>query len=54
MKLSRRSIFQGAVEKPGLGVTLNEEAVKQHLGEGGYLEPTPQWNVDRTNDRLWS
>jgi L-alanine-DL-glutamate epimerase-like enolase superfamily enzyme len=41
-------------EKPGLGVTLNEEVLKQHLGEGGYFEPTPQWNVDRTNDRLWS
>ncbi len=41
-------------EKPGLGVTLNEDVLKQHLGEGGYFEPTPQWNVDRTNDRLWS
>jgi L-alanine-DL-glutamate epimerase-like enolase superfamily enzyme len=41
-------------EKPGLGVTLNEEVVKQHLLEPGYFEPTPQWNVDRTNDRLWS
>ena len=41
-------------EKPGLGITLNEEAVKQHLAEPGYFEPTPQWNVDRTNDRLWS
>ena len=41
-------------EKPGLGITLNEEVVKQHLAEPGYFEPTPQWNVDRTNDRLWS
>ncbi len=41
-------------DKPGLGVTLNEEAVKQHLLEPGYFEPTPQWDVDRTNDRLWS
>jgi L-alanine-DL-glutamate epimerase-like enolase superfamily enzyme len=40
--------------KPGLGVTLNEEAVKQHLLEPGYFEPTPQWNTDRSNDRLWS
>src|SRR5689334_19467631 len=39
-------------EKPRLGVRLNEEAVKQHLGEGGSYEPTPQWNVDRTNHRL--
>jgi L-alanine-DL-glutamate epimerase-like enolase superfamily enzyme len=41
-------------DKPGLGITLNEEVVKQHLQEPGYFEPTPQWNVDRTNDRQWS
>jgi L-alanine-DL-glutamate epimerase-like enolase superfamily enzyme len=41
-------------DKPGLGVTLNEAVVKQHLVEPGYFEPTPQWNIDRTNDRLWS
>ncbi len=41
-------------EKPGLGVTLNDEVMKQHLLEPGYFEPTPQWNSDRTNDRLWS
>ncbi len=41
-------------DKPGLGVTLNEEVVKQHLAEPGYFEPTPQWDRDRTNDRLWS
>jgi L-alanine-DL-glutamate epimerase-like enolase superfamily enzyme len=41
-------------DKPGLGVTLNEAVVKQHLGVPGYFEPTPQWNQDRTNDRLWS
>jgi L-alanine-DL-glutamate epimerase-like enolase superfamily enzyme len=41
-------------DKPGLGITLNEEVVKQHLQEPGYFEPTPQWNADRTNDRQWS
>jgi L-alanine-DL-glutamate epimerase-like enolase superfamily enzyme len=41
-------------DKPGLGITLNDEVMKQHLGEPGYFEPTPQWNVDRANDRLWS
>ncbi|HEY6988686.1 MAG TPA: mandelate racemase/muconate lactonizing enzyme family protein [Bryobacteraceae bacterium] len=41
-------------DKPGLGVTLNESVVKQHLLEPGYFEPTPQWNTDRSNDRLWS
>jgi L-alanine-DL-glutamate epimerase-like enolase superfamily enzyme len=41
-------------DKPGLGVTLNEDVVKHHLLEPGFFEPTPQWNVDRTNDRQWS
>jgi len=39
---------------PGLGITLNEAVVKQHLGEPGYFEPTPDWTRDRSNDRLWS
>lgn len=42
-------------EGPGLGFTLNEEAVKKQLREPGYFEPTPQWdNKERINDRLWS
>jgi L-alanine-DL-glutamate epimerase-like enolase superfamily enzyme len=41
-------------EKPGLGITLNEEVVKPHLLEPGYFEPTPQWNTDRSSDRQWS
>jgi L-alanine-DL-glutamate epimerase-like enolase superfamily enzyme len=49
-----RQGFAHVPEKPGLGVTLNEEVVKQHLGEGGYFQPTPDWDKDRTNDRLWS
>jgi L-alanine-DL-glutamate epimerase-like enolase superfamily enzyme len=40
--------------KPGLGITLNDDVMKQHLSEPGYFEPTPQWDVDRANDRLWS
>src|SRR5437588_4921828 len=39
---------------PGLGITLNDEVVKQHLLEPGYFEPTPEWNTIRSNDRLWS
>jgi L-alanine-DL-glutamate epimerase-like enolase superfamily enzyme len=40
---------------PGLGVTLNEAVVKQHMGDGGWFEPTPEWdNIGRPNDRLWS
>lgn len=42
-------------EKPGLGVTLNEDAVRQHLVPGtGYFEPTTQWNNEHSWDRLWS
>jgi L-alanine-DL-glutamate epimerase-like enolase superfamily enzyme len=39
---------------PGLGVTLNEDVARQHLLEPGFMEATPQWNTDRSNDRLWS
>lgn len=42
-------------DRPGLGVTLNEEMVRQHLAPGtGYFEPTPQWDQERSWDRLWS
>ncbi len=41
-------------DKPGLGITLTEAAVKQPLLEPGYVLPTPEWNTDRTNDRQWS
>jgi hypothetical protein len=33
-----------APETPGLGVALNEEAVKQHLRVPGYFEPTPHYD----------
>jgi L-alanine-DL-glutamate epimerase-like enolase superfamily enzyme len=41
---------------PGLGFTLNEEAIKKQINEPGYFEATPQWNAPkyRINDRLWS
>jgi L-alanine-DL-glutamate epimerase-like enolase superfamily enzyme len=42
-------------DKPGLGITLNEAACKQHLVPGeGWFEPTDQWNNVRSNDNLWS
>jgi L-alanine-DL-glutamate epimerase-like enolase superfamily enzyme len=42
-------------EKPGLGITLNDEVVKQHLVPGtGYFEPTPDWDKERSWDRQWS
>jgi len=46
--------FIAVPDKPGLGVTLNEAVVKQHLLEPGYFEPTPEWNRERSADRLWS
>ena len=42
-------------DRPGLGITLNEEVVRQHLLPGtGYFEPTTQWDHERSWDRLWS
>jgi L-alanine-DL-glutamate epimerase-like enolase superfamily enzyme len=46
--------FIKAPDKPGLGVTLNDEAVKEHLLVPGFFEPTPQWNNEHSNDRIWS
>jgi L-alanine-DL-glutamate epimerase-like enolase superfamily enzyme len=42
-------------DRPGLGVTLNEDVVRRHLAPGtGYFEPTPQWDREHSWDRLWS
>ena len=42
-------------DRPGLGITLNEDVVRQHLAPGtGYFEPTPEWDNERSWDRLWS
>ena len=42
-------------DRPGLGITLNEGAVKAHLQPGsGFFEPTAQWDQERSWDRLWS
>jgi L-alanine-DL-glutamate epimerase-like enolase superfamily enzyme len=43
-------------DKPGLGITLNEDVVKAHLKPGrSYFAPTPEWDTDETlADRLWS
>ena len=46
--------FTTVPDKPGLGITLNEEAVKKLIRDGGYFEPTPEWDRERANDRLWS
>ena len=43
------------LDSPGLGIELNEEECKKHPGkEGGYFEPTPEWDQKRSHDRLWS
>jgi len=51
-------IDQGYVkvpEKPGLGVDLNEEVIKEHLRKGEkYFAPTPEWDEDQSWDRTWS
>ena len=41
-------------DRPGLGVEPNPEVVKAHLKEPGYFEPTPEWDNERSWDRLWS
>jgi L-alanine-DL-glutamate epimerase-like enolase superfamily enzyme len=47
--------FATVPDSPGLGVELNEDAIKAHLRVGsGYFEPTTQWDKERSNDRLWS
>jgi L-alanine-DL-glutamate epimerase-like enolase superfamily enzyme len=50
-----RKGFAVASERPGLGVELNEEVVKAHLKPGTqYFAPTPEWDQERSWDRLWS
>jgi L-alanine-DL-glutamate epimerase-like enolase superfamily enzyme len=42
-------------ETPGLGVDLNEEAIKKQMKEGEqYFAPTPQWDKEQSWDRTWS
>ncbi len=43
------------LDAPGLGVELNEEECRKHLGkESGWFNPTPDWDQKRSHDRLWS
>ena len=47
--------FVKVPDTPGLGIELNEEVVKEHLAKDSkYFEPTEDWNVIRSWDRLWS
>ena len=44
------------LDSPGLGIELNDEEIKKHLGRDskGYFEPTPEWDEKRSHDRIWS
>jgi L-alanine-DL-glutamate epimerase-like enolase superfamily enzyme len=41
---------------PGLGIELDEDAVKRSMKDPAkeYFAPTPQWDDERSWDRLWS
>jgi L-alanine-DL-glutamate epimerase-like enolase superfamily enzyme len=43
-------------DAPGLGFTLNEDVVREHLVEWdrGFFEPTTAWDGPGGHDRLWS
>lgn len=43
-------------DAPGLGFAIDEDAVKERLvpDDRGLFEPTPQWDTERSWDRLWS
>ena len=43
-------------ETPGLGIDLNEDVIRERIvsGDPGYFEPTPEWDNERSWDRLWS
>jgi len=47
--------FAAPSDRPGLGVDLVEEVVKAHLKPGTqYFAPTPEWDNEKSWDRLWS
>jgi len=49
---SRNPIVQNGFirvpDTPGLGVTLNEAVVREHLTDGRCFEPTPEWDEERS------
>lgn len=40
-----RALAVDVPEKPGLGIDLNPEVIKEHLLYPGYFEPTPEWDL---------
>jgi L-alanine-DL-glutamate epimerase-like enolase superfamily enzyme len=50
-----RKGFAVASDRPGLGVEVDVEVVKAHLKPGTQaFAPTPEWDQERSWDRLWS
>jgi L-alanine-DL-glutamate epimerase-like enolase superfamily enzyme len=50
-----RKGFAAASDRPGLGIEVNEDVVRAHLKPGTQLfAPTPEWDQERSWDRLWS
>ena len=47
--------FASVPEKPGLGIDLNEDVLREHLKEGEkFFGPTEEWNKRNSWDRQWS
>jgi L-alanine-DL-glutamate epimerase-like enolase superfamily enzyme len=47
--------FVKVPDTPGLGFELNEEEFKRHLEDDEkFFAPTPEWDNERSWDRLWS
>ena len=45
------------LDAPGLGIELNDDVVKErHLpkNDKSFFKPTPEWDENRSHDRLWS
>ena len=45
--------FAVVPDAPGLGIDVNETVARAHT-RGEYFAPTPQWDKQPSNDRLWS
>ena len=57
----RRDLFLFVITIAAISVVRADEGMwlftnppLKQLKEKYNFEPTPQWNIDRTNDRLWS
>jgi L-alanine-DL-glutamate epimerase-like enolase superfamily enzyme len=55
-----REGFIQVPDTPGLGIELNEEAIREGMRKKGwdlekwFFRNTDEWNDERSNDRLWS